>query len=162
MRTLPNGLAGRRIQWHYTDVGDFQGTLGTFHRKHDPNPGALAAAYGGQYFGITGRGGGSFHRHAKALPARMHRAVAPLEGRPHDRVRGSGCLQAACHLCGPSAPSYFRRGAAPTPLDLFPAPGNNSSPTLPRRSNPPLPIPTFPRLSPSISQFSYSFSSARC
>src|SRR5208283_6150540 len=92
--TLPRGEFNGTI----LDVGNFQGTLGTFHRKHDPNPLALAAADGGQYFAITGWGGCSFHRHAKALPARLHRAVAPLEGRPHDPARGSGSLQAARNL----------------------------------------------------------------
>jgi hypothetical protein len=76
-------------------VGNSQGTIGTSLRKNDTNPPTLSAAYGGQYFAITGWSGGSFGGHTKALPSGEYRAMAPLQVRSHDQTGGPGSLQAA-------------------------------------------------------------------
>ena len=77
------------------DVGNSEGTLGITPRKHDANRPAFSTAFGGQCLALTGWGGCSFNRHAKALPPGVQRIVAPLEGGSHDQVGGSGSLQAA-------------------------------------------------------------------
>jgi len=70
-------------------VRNSQGQFETSFRTHDAYSPTLPAPYGGQYFVITGWGGGAFERHAKAMPEGQHRVVARLEVGLHGQVGGS-------------------------------------------------------------------------
>lgn len=118
------------------DIWNSQDTFGHFPRKNDADPFTLSAAYGGQYFAITGWSGGSFDGHPKALPPCVYRAVAPLEGRSHDHVGGAEYLQGARNRGGPNPPGDSPRVARLTPLDASPARRDNAPRQFHHRARP--------------------------
>ena len=124
-----------------------QGIWGIPPRRHDANPFALSTIDGSECCAFIGWAGGAFRRHSKARPPGIHCAMARLESWSHDRGAVSRNRQAAgCRGGGASAANSVARTVSLAALDLFPAPRNNPSRTLPRRPSPAFPIPANPRL----------------